>query len=140
MVALEQGKVEITDSIDMTGRYEFYDNYLTDGGKIYGRNTVKDAFEKSSNVISQIIYDNYKAEPQEFIDGLKEIGIHQKLGLSILGEGVPLIKESTDPTFTGITLPWMSIGYELKMTPLQTLALYNAVANEGTLLQPQFVK
>lgn len=140
LVALEQGKVEITDSVDMTGRYEFYDNYLTDGGKIYGRNTVKDAFEKSSNVISQIIYDNYKTEPQEFIDGLKEIGIHQKLGLSILGEGVPLIKESSDPTFTGITLPWMSIGYELKMTPLQTLALYNAVANEGTLLQPQFVK
>ena len=140
LVALEQGKVEITDSVDMTGRYEFYDNYLTDGGKIYGRNTVKDAFEKSSNVISQIIYDNYKTEPQEFIDGLKEIGIHQKLGLSILGEGVPLIKESSDPTFTGITLPWMSIGYELKMTPIQTLALYNAVANEGTLLQPQFVK
>jgi cell division protein FtsI (penicillin-binding protein 3) len=140
LVALEQGKVEITDSVDMTGRYEFYDNYLTDGGKIYGRNTVKDAFEKSSNVISQIIYDNYKTEPQEFIDGLKEIGIHQKLGLSILGEGLPLIKESSDPTFTGITLPWMSIGYELKMTPLQTLALYNAVANEGTLLQPQFVK
>ena len=140
LVALEQGKFEITDSVDMTGRYEFYDNYLTDGGKIYGRNTIKDAFEKSSNVISQIIYDNYKKEPQEFIDGLKEIGIHQKLGLSILGEGVPLIKESSDPTFTGITLPWMSIGYELKMTPLQTLALYNAVANEGTLLQPQFVK
>ena len=140
LVAIEQGKVEITDSVDMTGKYEFYDNYLTDGGKIYGRNTVKDAFEKSSNVISQIIYDNYKTEPQEFIDGLKEIGIHQKLGLSILGEGVPLIKESSDPTFTGITLPWMSIGYELKMTPLQTLALYNAVANEGTLLQPQFVK
>jgi cell division protein FtsI (penicillin-binding protein 3) len=140
LVALEQGKVEITDSVDMTGRYEFYDNYLTDGGKIYGRNTIQDAFEKSSNVISQIIYDNYKKEPQEFIDGLKEIGIHQKLGLSILGEGVPLIKESSDPTFTGITLPWMSIGYELKMTPLQTLALYNAVANEGTLLQPQFVK
>ena len=140
LVALEQGKVEITDSVDMKGRYEFYDNYLTDGGKIYGRNTVKDAFEKSSNVISQIIYDNYKTEPQEFIDGLKEIGIHQKLGLSILGEGEPLIKESSDPTFTGITLPWMSIGYELKMTPLQTLALYNAVANEGTLLQPQFVK
>ena len=140
LVALEQGKFEITDSVDMTGRYEFYDNYLTDGGKIYGRNTIKDAFEKSSNVISQIIYDNYKKEPQEFIDGLKEIGIHQKLGLSIIGEGVPLIKESSDPTFTGITLPWMSIGYELKMTPLQTLALYNAVANEGTLLQPQFVK
>jgi len=140
LVALEQGKVKITDSVDMTGRYDFYDNYLTDGGKVYGRNTIKVAFEKSSNVISKIIYDNYKNDPQEFIDGLKEIGIHQKLGLSILGEGTPFIKESTDPTFTGITLPWMSIGYELKMTPLQTLALYNAVANEGILLKPQFVR
>ena len=124
----------------MTGRYEFYDNFLTDGGKVYGKNTVKSAFEKSSNVISQIIFDNYKNSPQEFIDGLKEIGIHQKLGLKILGEGIPLIKESSDPTFTGITLPWMSIGYELKMTPLQTLALYNAVANNGVFLKPQFVK
>ena len=131
LVALEQDKVKITDSVNMTGRYEFYDNFLTDGGKVYGKNTVKSAFEKSSNVISQIIFDNYKNSPQEFIDGLKEIGIHQKLGLKILGEGIPLIKESSDPTFTGITLPWMSIGYELKMTPLQTLALYNAVANNG---------
>ena len=113
---------------------------LTDGGKVYGKNTVKAAFEKSSNVISKIIYDNYNNSPQEFIDGLKEIGIHQKLGLDILGEGIPLIKEASDPTFTGITLPWMSIGYELKMTPLQTLALYNAVANNGVFLKPQFVK
>ena len=140
LVALEQDKVKITDSVNMTGRYEFYDNFLTDGGKVYGKNTVKSAFEKSSNVISQIIFDNYKNSPQEFIDGLKEIGIHEKLGLKILGEGIPLIKESSDPTFTGITLPWMSIGYELKMTPLQTLALYNAVANNGVFLKPQFVK
>ena len=140
LVALEQGKVKITDSVEMDGKYEFYDNYLTDGGKVYGKNTVKTAFEKSSNVISKIIYDSYNNSPQEFIDGLKEIGIHQKLGLDILGEGIPLIKEASDPTFTGITLPWMSIGYELKMTPLQTLALYNAVANNGVFLKPQFVK
>ena len=140
LVALEQGKVNITDSVDMTGKYEFYDNYLTDGGKVYGKNTIKSAFEKSSNVISQIIFDNYKDAPQEFIDGLKQIGVHQKLGLDILGEGLPLIKEASDPTFTGITLPWMSIGYELKMTPLQTLALYNAVANNGVFLKPQFVQ
>jgi cell division protein FtsI (penicillin-binding protein 3) len=140
LVAIEQGKVKISDSVNMTGRYQFYDQALTDGGKIYGKNTVKNAFEKSSNVISKLIYDNYKSEPQEFIDGLKSIGIHQKLGLSILGEGSPLIKDASDPTFTGITLPWMSIGYELQITPLQTLALYNAVANDGILLKPQFVK
>ncbi len=140
LVAIEQGKVKISDSVNMSGRYQFYDQALTDGGKVYGKNTVKNAFEKSSNVISKLIYDNYKANPQEFIDGLKAIGLHQKLGLSILGEGNPLIKDASDPTFTGITLPWMSIGYELKITPLQTLAFYNAVANNGVLLKPQFVK
>ena len=57
----------------MTGRYEFYDNFLTDGGKVYGKNTVKSAFEKSSNIISQIIFENYKNSPQEFIDGLKKL-------------------------------------------------------------------
>jgi cell division protein FtsI (penicillin-binding protein 3) len=87
-----------------------------------------------------LIYDGYKSNPQEFIDGLKSVGLHKKLGLEILGEGEPLIKDASDPTFTGITLPWMSIGYELKITPLQTLALYNAVANNGVLLKPQFVK
>ena len=140
LVAIEQGKVKISDSVNMSGRYQFYDQALTDGGKVYGKNTVKNAFEKSSNVISKLIYDNYKSDPQEFINGLKSIGLHQKLGLSILGEGNPLIKDASDPTFTGITLPWMSIGYELQITPLQTLALYNAVANDGILLKPQFVK
>lgn len=140
LVAIEQGKVKISDSVDMTGRYQFYDKALTDGGKVYGKNTVKNAFEKSSNVISKLIYDSYKSNPQEFIDGLKSVGLHKKLGLEILGEGEPLIKDASDPTFTGITLPWMSIGYELKITPLQTLALYNAVANNGVLLKPQFVK
>jgi cell division protein FtsI (penicillin-binding protein 3) len=140
LVAIEQGKVKISDSVNMTGRYQFYDKALTDGGKVYGKNTIKNAFEKSSNVISKLIYDNYKSNPQEFIDGLKSVGLHKKLGLKILGEGNPLIKDASDPTFTGITLPWMSIGYELKITPLQTLALYNAVANNGVLLKPQFVK
>ena len=140
LVAIEQGKVKITDSVNMTGRYQFYDEALTDGGKVYGKNTVKSAFEKSSNVISQLIFNNYRETPQSFIDGIKKIGIHKKLGLDILGEGEPYVKNASDPTFTGITLPWMSIGYELKMTPLQTLALYNAVANNGVLLKPQFVK
>ena len=124
----------------MSGRYEFYDKALTDGGKVYGKNTVKNAFELSSNVISKLIYDNYKKKPQEFIDGLKSIGLNRKLGIDILGEGAPLIKEASDPTFTGISLPWMSIGYELKLTPLQTLAFYNGVANDGVMMKPQFVK
>ena len=140
LVALEDGKIKISDSVNMTGRYRFYDKSLTDGGKIYGKNTIQNAFEKSSNVISQIIFNNYKDSPQDFIDGLKKIGLHNKLGLKIKGEGKPYIKDANEATFSGITLPWMSIGYEIKITPLQTLALYNAVANEGVMVRPQFVK
>ena len=88
LVAIEQGKVDIEDSVYMSGRYEFYDKALTDGGKVYGKNTVKNAFELSSNVISKLIYDNYKKKPQEFIDGLKSIGLNRKLGIDILGEGL----------------------------------------------------
>ena len=140
LVALEDDKLKISDSINMTGRYRFYDQTLTDGGKILGKNTVQYAFEKSSNVISKLIYDNYKDNPQQFVDGLKKIGIQNKLGLKINGEGSPLIRDANDPLFSGVSLPWMSIGYEVEITPLQTLAFYNAVANDGVLVRPQFVK
>ncbi len=141
MVALDDGKIKITDSVDMPGKYCFYETCLHDsrvGG--YGKNTIQHAFEVSSNVISKIINDNYAKTPQLFVDGLKDIGLHKKLGLKIAGEGSPVIKDASDKTFSGISLPWMAIGYEVQQTPLQTLTLYNAVANNGVMVKPQFVK
>ncbi|MCB9189118.1 MAG: transpeptidase family protein [Flavobacteriales bacterium] len=141
MVALDDGVIKITDSVDMPGKYCFYGVCLHDSKhEGYGKNTIQYAFEVSSNVISKIINDNYSTQPQLFIDGLKAIGIHKKLGLDIAGEGSPVIKDASDESFSGITLPWMAIGYELQQTPLQTLALYNAVANNGVMVKPQFVK
>ena len=141
MVALDDEKIKITDSVLMNGTYRFYKKYsLNDGNKVYGKNTIQAAFEKSSNIISKIIDDNYKENPQQFINGLKRIGLDKKLGLPIIGEGIPYIKDVDDPMFSGISLPWMSIGYEVKITPLQTLAFYNAVANNGVMVKPQFVK
>ncbi|MCB9195980.1 MAG: transpeptidase family protein [Flavobacteriales bacterium] len=141
MVALDHGMIKITDSVNMPGKYCFYGTCLHDSHEEgYGKNTIQYAFEVSSNVISKIINDNYSSSPQKFVDGLKAIGIHEKLGLEIPGEGNPVIKDASDPTFSGITLPWMAIGYEVQQTPLQTLALYNAVANKGVLVKPQFVK
>jgi len=141
MVALEDGKIRVSDSVNMNGKYCFYGECLHDsrlGG--YGKNTIQYAFEKSSNVISKIINDAYKTNPQQFINGLKKIGLNNKLGVEIKGEGKPYIKDASDTTFSGISLPWMSIGYEVSLTPLQILAFYNAVANEGTMVKPQFVK
>ena len=136
---LEDKKLQITDSIDMDGVYNFYDLSLHDDHP-YGRGTVQFAFEKSSNVFSRLVNDSYSSDPQEFIDGLKGMGLGSTLGISLAGEAQPVIKDADDKTFWGTTLAWNAIGYELEITPLQTLALYNAVANNGRLMRPQFVK
>jgi cell division protein FtsI (penicillin-binding protein 3) len=70
---------------------------------------------------------------------LYKLGLGKELGLEISGEGLPKIKNPSDPSWSGVTLPWMSIGYETLMTPLQILTFYNAVANDGIMVRPQFV-
>ncbi|MBU1718471.1 MAG: transpeptidase family protein [Bacteroidetes bacterium] len=142
--ALEDGFVDIDDSIETgDGRIQYYDDELTDsriGG--YGTITVKQAFEYSSNVgISKIITENYGKNPEKFIEGLQKLGLDKPLGIEISGEGQPMIKKPGPKSgWSGLTLPWMSIGYELQLTPLQILTFYNAVANNGKLMKPRFVK
>jgi cell division protein FtsI (penicillin-binding protein 3) len=131
------------DSIDTgNGKFDFYGNYLTDtkpGG--YGKITLQEAFEKSSNIaISKLINDQFGKNPQRFIDYIKTFGLASPLDFQMIGEAQPYIKNPYDPTWSGITLPWMSVGYELQLSPLQILALYNAVANDGKMIQPIIVK
>lgn len=143
MALLENTDIELNDTIDTgNGRYKFFDRVMADhkpGG--YGKITVREAFEKSSNIaISRMINDHFGAQPGRFVDFIKDLGLGQPLGFQMAGEGIPYIKSPKDPSWSGITLPWMSIGYELKLTPLQTLTLYNAVANNGKMVQPIIVK
>jgi len=142
MVALEDEKIRITDTVNTgNGIYDYFGIKLEDsksGG--YGKITIQNAFEVSSNVISRVINDSYKKDPQKFVDGLKNFGLHQPTGIEIPGERTPLIKDVSNKSWSGITLPWMSIGYELEQTPLQTLTFYNAVANDGVVVKPQLVK
>lgn len=109
--------------------------------KGYGNITVAQAFEYSSNVgISQVIYNAYYKNPQKFIDGLYALGINKVTGIEIKGEGKPQIKNTKNRSWSRVSLPWMSIGYEVAVTPLQTLTLYNAVANNGCMVRPMLVK
>lgn len=141
MAALEDGKISIDDKVNATGEYKYFGHKLTDSRKWgYGEITIQHAFEKSSNVISRVIYDAYKNNPQDFVDRIKSFGLDQKLDISIPGEVAPTIPEPGKGNWSGISLPWMSIGYEVQQTPLQTLAFYNAVANNGTFVRPIFVK
>ena len=140
MAALEDEKVKITDTVNAVGRYEYYDRALNDSRKWgYGKVTIKEAFELSSNVISKVIFDNYRDEPQRFIDRLHQFGLTDSLGINIQGERDPTYSKPGDSQWWGGSLAWMSIGYEIQLTPLQLLAFYNAVANDGKYMKPQFV-
>lgn len=145
LALLEAGKVELTDSIDTgEGTFEFSDRVMTDanahrGG--YGMLSVEDVFIKSSNVgTARLVEESFGDNPQEFIDIIKATGFGKPLGFQLMGEGVPYIKDTDDPSWSDVTLPWISVGYETQLTPLQTLTLYNAVANDGKMIQPILVK
>ncbi len=143
LAALEDGFIDLNDSIDTEeGKYRFYDTPMYDSHKGgFGKITVKHAFEVSSNIaVAKIINQHYGKTPQRFIDHLYKIGLNKPLGLEIYGEGKPNIKSANDPSWSGISLPWISHGYEVRQTPLQILSLYNAVANDGVFVKPRFVK
>lgn len=142
MLLLDNGLATADDLVDTRdGSIEYFDrvmrDHIEDG---FGEITLQRAFELSSNVaISRIIYENYYNKQSEFIEELKKRKLHLPLGIPIAGEGAPLIKDPKDSDWSGTTLPWMSIGYEMRMTPLQILTLYNAVANNGKMVKPLFV-
>lgn len=143
IVALEDGKVKLTDTINTeNGTYKFYDRVMKDshnGG--FGKITVKDVFAFSSNVgISKMITSQYKGNEAHFVDRLYKMNLNEKLNISIKGEGKPYIKYPGDSSWYGTTLPWMSVGYETRLTPLQILTFYNAIANNGKMVKPLFVK
>lgn len=141
MAALEDKKIDINDTVQAASRYNFFGKTLNEAHNYnYGRITIKQAFEKSSNVISKIIFNAYRNEPQAFVSRLKSYGLDQPLGLDLAGEPKPTMYAPKHPNWWGGSLAWMSIGYEVQLTPLQTLTFYNAVANNGRMMKPQFVK
>ncbi|MCA0430698.1 MAG: transpeptidase family protein [Bacteroidetes bacterium] len=102
--------------------------------------TAQRIFETSSNVgVSKIVNKYFGKNPKQFIAKLNSFHLNQKLGIAIPGEGIPRIKQVKDKDWYGTSLPWISIGYESLVTPLQTLTLYNAIANNGKMVKPHFV-
>lgn len=139
MALLEDGKVKITDEVNANGEYRFFDQKMTDHDGGYGKITIKEAFEKSSNVFTKIVYNAYKGNSSAFINRLRSFGLADSLGLDLRGEVKPTMYYPKHPNWSGISLPWMAVGYEVQQTPMQTLAFYNAVANNGKYVKPQFV-
>ena len=145
MVALEDGKITPQTEVDTgDGTHDFWgsemrDHNWTRGG--YGRMDATRALEVSSNVgVSLLIERAYGDDPGRFVDGLKRMSLNQPMGLQIAGEGKPNIKGPDERTFAKTTLPWMSIGYETQLPPMNMLAFYNAIANGGKMMRPRLVK
>ena len=143
VAALEDKVVDTSTVVDTeNGRYRIYDRVVKDsraGG--YGKISVAKAFEVSSNTaFAKIINENYKEQPEKFVNRLMNMGLHKKLGLPIIGEGDPVIRYPGEKGWSGISLGWMSHGYEVSLTPMQTLAFYNAIANDGEFVKPRLIK
>lgn len=142
MAALEDGVIDTGDVVDTgNGSIRFYNKIIRDTREEgYGKLTVREIFEKSSNVgTSKIITEHYSDKPRDFINRLYAMKLNQKLNIQIKGEGTPLIRYPGDKFWSGLSLPMMSHGYEVQMTPLQILTFYNAVANDGKMMRPRFV-
>ena len=106
----------------------------------YGKISLARGFEVSSNtVMVQAVYNNYKSNPTQFVNHINSYGLNKKLGIGFNGEGAPYIPQPSDKKWSRLTLPWMAFGYNVSVTPLQTLAYYNAVANNGEMVKPLFV-
>ncbi len=154
MALLEDGYVDLNDTIDIErGQTTFYEEKMEDSSPFsyqIDSTSVKRAFEISSNVgmaklVNQCYGEKNKKNNEQaathFIERLKGFNLHIPTGVEIGGEANPYIKEaySEEDQWSGTTLPWMSIGYELRMSPLQLLNLYNTVANDGVMVKPHLV-
>jgi len=143
LALLEENNISLEDKVETgNGVHLFYNRSMRDaknGG--YGTITVREGFEKSSNVaISKLVDQYFGSSPSKYMAYIEKAGLNKPMGFQLTGEGKPFFKKPGAKDWYGTSLPWISIGYESKLNPLHTLALYNAVANGGKMMKPYLVK
>ena len=129
-------------NLGTTGKMKFHNRVMTDSHVVgEGHPTVKQCFWESSNIaFAYLTTEAFESNPQRFIDLIYKTKINEPLNLDIKGEGKPYIKSTSSRLWSKVSLPWMSIGYEETVTPITLLTYYNAIANNGKMVKPQFVK
>ena len=146
MVALEDGYITPDQEVDTkNGVYMMHGRPMKDhnwhrGG--YGVINITKVLMVSSNIgVSRVIDENYQNQPEKYVEGLYKLGLATPLNLDIPGAAKkPNIRKPTKENWYKTALPWMSIGYETQIPPMNTLAFYNAIANNGVMVKPKFVK
>jgi len=145
---LDEKHVDLNTMVETQAVWEYKKNGKTlhtfreAGGHNYGNISVKKVFEKSSNVgFAKLVLQHYENNPQRFLNKLHSMGLfHESLNLQISGESKPHITETKDKIWQPQLLPLTSIGYQVTLAPIHTLVFYNAVANNGKMMKPKFVK
>ncbi len=143
VAALEDKVIDTSTVVDTEkGSWRIYNHRVKDskrGG--YGEISIGKAFEVSSNTaFAKMIHNGYKASPEKYVNRLMAMNLNHELGLPIKGEGKPVIRYPGDKGWSGLSLAQMAYGYEVSMTPLQTLTFYNAIANDGRMVKPRLIK
>lgn len=152
LVALDDGKCDTTKRVETGGGiWPMYGRNMKDhnwhrGG--YGMLTLPQTLHFSSNIgVSRIVDEYYHAHPEKFVEGIYRTGLADDLHIPLAGSSPAVIrKPRMDKTgrhwanWSNTALPWMSIGYETQVPPISTLTFYNAIANDGRMMQPRFVK
>lgn len=140
LAALEEHGIEPADSVDTgDGTFKIGDKTIKDSYE-HGKIPYESVFALSSNVgIAMVTMDIFKDKPQKFIDYIDKFGFTKPSNEQIKGEPKPNIPRPRAANWSGASLPSMSIGYSLQVTPLQMLSFYNAIANNGKYVRPYLV-
>lgn len=144
MIALDDKVIDTSTVVDTEKGKIFIHNNKVEDSKIggYGKISAARVFEVSSNIgIVKLIREHYDNNPQKYYDKIVEYGFTKPVGFPIEGEGVPKVPNPKDKKrWNKISLEWMSWGYGVSVTPMQTLMFYNAVANNGVMVKPRFIR
>jgi cell division protein FtsI (penicillin-binding protein 3) len=142
MAAFEDELIDLDDSLDIqNGERDYFGKPMQDSDKgRFQKMSFTQAFARSSNVaFSSIIFDNYNKNPSKYLAHLKTLDLDKKTGIEILGEPKPFLNHPSSSSWSKLTLPWLAIGYENQHTPLQLLAAYNGIINDGKMIKPRLV-
>ena len=141
---LEDKKINLNSQVDLQGgKWELNDKLIVFDSEQHGKNNVsaKEAFELSSNVgMAKLAWFNYQNNPSAFTNRLHQLHLDKITGIDLVGERNPVIHKPEEKGWNNKSmLPWMAFGYSLQITPLQTLTLYNTIANKGKMMKPYLV-
>ncbi len=137
----EDGYVDVQDKVNAQGGLARFGNRtMKDSHLGLGVISVKQAFAHSSNVCMALLATNYYYKnPVQYWEHLHRLRLDTVTGLDLIGEVRPRVKSPTSKVWGNTTLPWMAIGYEVQVSPLQTCMMYNAIANNGKMMKPYLV-